>query len=100
MTTKTIYISIGNSDDKLTQNEWAHFYAEVEHAIAATCTTMHGRWFSAGDSAFQNACWCVDLFAEHEPRLRGMLSRAAKAWQQDSIAWAEATTEFIKPEVA
>lgn len=33
--TKTVYISIGNSDDKLTQAEWAAFAASVRGAIRA-----------------------------------------------------------------
>lgn len=98
--TKTIYISIGNSDDKLTQADWAQYCIEVTAAIERTCTRIHGRWLSAGDSPWQNACWCVvPLDAEHEAELRKALASAARAWLQDSIAWAEAVTEFITPEV-
>lgn len=97
-TTKTIYVSIGNSDDRLSQAEWAHFYVEVDAAIDRTCTQVHGRWHSAGDSLWQNACWCVvTLDDQNELKLREALALAARAWRQDSIAWAEATTEFITP---
>jgi hypothetical protein len=34
-------IQIGNSDNKLTQNRWAHFIAGVDLAIRNRCTHIH-----------------------------------------------------------
>ena len=102
---KIVYISIGNSDDKLTQREWIEFIKDIDGYIEYVCdggtATLHGRWFSAPESAFQNACWCVAfLVDEHMGSradwLRSHLPEVVKAYRQDSIAWAEVkTTEFL-----
>ena len=90
-----IYVSIGNSDDKLTQAEWAAFVADTETAIGQGVEHWHGKWFTAPDSAWQGACWAFEIreFASHTARAR--LREVAKHFQQDAIAWAEAQTEFI-----
>lgn len=92
----TVYISIGNSDDKLSQKDWAEFIASVGDDINKDAVAIHGLWFSQPASPFQNACWCIEVAPEAAQRLRGFLSRAALAYGQDSIAWAVADTEFIK----
>ena len=92
----TVYVSIGNSDDKLTQSRWAGFISEVEGQLKGF--PFYGAWFSRPDVAWQNACWCIDLTDVPAPainRLKHALSRIADSYQQDSIAWAEAKTEFI-----
>jgi hypothetical protein len=101
-----VYISIGNSDDKLTQAEWSEFYRRVDAAVRGGA--VHGAWVSGSASAWQNACWCI----EFEPTamvvtragdectrleaLRAGLARLAGEYNQDSIAWAVADTEFIQ----
>lgn len=93
----TVYISIGNSDDKLTQVEWASFYRETCLAIRDHAVTVHGQWVSEPASAWQNACWCIEIDDDEAGFLRGELSEAVTKFRQDSIAWATTTkTEFIK----
>ena len=94
-----VYISIGNSDDKLSQAEWANFVREVEEEIDSRTVGVHGRWFSSPRSPFQNACWCIELDHVKAAWIRRELARLARVYRQDSIAWAEApATEFISPE--
>src|SRR5688572_8500137 len=105
MTTKTIYVSIGNSDDKLSQQEWSNFVMLVDAKLTPDgyngIDERHGNWRSNPDEPWQNACWCVAI--EHEDpavvaELKGSLAKLASRFRQDSIAWAEApVTEFIKP---
>jgi hypothetical protein len=88
----TVYITLGNSDDKLSQNEWSHFVSSVRLVLREEAEVMHGEWFSATDSPWQNACWCVE-FAEYRlERARMRLGKLAPEFRQDSIAWAEAPT--------
>ena len=100
---KTIFVQIGNSDDKLTQREWAGLYADVDQAIRFGFgtrlgkPTIHGTWVSRTADPWQNACWCIEVNEALEERLRRVLSMIAGEYNQDSIAWAEATTEFITP---
>lgn len=97
MSRKTVYISIGNSDDKLTQFQWAAYVEDVQAMIRNLVYTQHGEWFSASGSKYQNACWCVEIRDVMVPNVRDALAGIAAAFNQDSIAWAEATTEFITP---
>jgi hypothetical protein len=93
----TVYVSIGNSDDKLTQREWADFQTSVDAALNVYVSRMHGHWASLPDAAWQNACWCVEVGERDVPPLRRALAKAATDYRQDSIAWAVAETEFIGP---
>lgn len=94
----TIYVSIGNSDDKLTQREWSDFFEEVVTLACGYASEIHGTWASASDGPYQNACVAFDV--THPANVEVMkreLSRLAAKYRQDSIAWAEAETEFLKP---
>lgn len=97
---KTVYISIGNSDDKLSQAEWARFVNRTDFLLEPDETVIlarHGSWRSRPDDPWQNACWCVELPADSPfvGNVRASLRAMAREFGQDSIAWAEATTEFI-----
>lgn len=92
---KTVYISIGNSDDKLTQAVWAEFCADVIAAARCTALHVHGIWYSPTASKYQNMCMCVDVDPKDEAVLLTRLKNAREAYKQDSIAYATASTEFI-----
>lgn len=98
-----VYISIGNSDDKLSQNEWANFYGAVNNEVRRLegwGATVHGVWISESNSFWQNACWCVDvggLEAWTVDRAEKNLAEIATQYNQDSIAWAVVEeTKFLK----
>lgn len=94
-----ILISIGNSDDKLSQRRWADFIAAVRDLLQfAGRVQIHGEWFSAPDKPWQNANWCVEA-ADPVARsaIRHDLVRIAAKYQQDSIAWTEGEVEFLTP---
>lgn len=92
---QTVYISIGNSDDKLTQNEWAHFVEDVRQALRTFALTQHGEWFSTADSPWQNAIWCIEIRLTMIRDLKNRLAVTAKAYRQDSIAWADADVRLV-----
>jgi hypothetical protein len=91
-----VYISIGNSDDRLTQKEWAQYVLEITTFVAGLGHT-HGAWYSEPASAYQNACYCVEFKTQsdaYDAKIRAMDIRAK--FRQDSVAWAVAKeTEFI-----
>ena len=90
-----VYISIGNSDDKLTQVEWSQYVIEMLTRVVSI-GHKHGDWYSAPFSAYQNACWCVEFGNDADvAEAREVATEVRKKWRQDSIAWAEADTEFI-----
>src|SRR5258708_37712742 len=55
-----VYISIGNSDDALSQKQWSQFWTEMAARVVSLGTT-HGAWFSNPVGTHQNACWCVEF---------------------------------------
>lgn len=105
-TLKTVYVSIGNSDDKLTQTEWARFQTEVLEVISETATQIFGVWHSGPRSQYQNMCVGFAFDPDHKvdlvfgetanAHLHESLDRIRAYFKQRSIAWAEVqTTEFI-----
>lgn len=94
-----VYVSIGNSDDKLTQRQWSMFYGYVDNAISALKIGKHGAWASSSTHPHQNACWCIEVNPGQAQLLKMELARLAVKFNQDSIAWAQVSeTEFIGPE--
>ncbi len=104
-----ILISIGNSDNKLSQEQWSRFVREVRASLALLVDVgdicQHGEWFSAPDSPWQNANWCIQVRQDYRPGeheyetvrdfLRKRLAQLRDAYQQDSIAWTEGHVEFL-----
>jgi hypothetical protein len=94
-----VYISAGNSDDKLTQSEWAQFLAELDYLLQRHSANVHGVWYSAPVSPWQNACWCVELPDDDGTRagfVKMRLAEIREKFRQDSVAWAEApATVFL-----
>lgn len=102
MNQRTYYVSIGNSDDKLSQRQWCEFVQAVEEVLEK-CFQFHGIWFSRPDAAWQNACWCCQSPGEgwntrsyYDARRK--LRELAAEFNQDSITWAEAYTDFLTPQ--
>lgn len=92
----TAYVSVGNSDDKLSQADWSLFVQQVRIALSGRARETHGEWYSLPDQPYQNACFCV-VFADPDvPLMQKELAELRAAWGQDSVAWAEAPlTRFI-----
>jgi len=92
----TAYVSIGNSDDKLTQREWALYWHAVNDELEWAAERTHGSWLSCPAEPFQNACWCVEVDEDNVEDLKHDLAILAARYKQDTIAFAVATTEFIQ----
>lgn len=98
MSTLVVYISIGNSDDKLTQREWSAFTLRIHLAIDDHAKVIHGSWYSGSAAEYQNACWCAEIPLERVAALKGKLRLLSGEFRQDSIAWAGVpVTEFLGP---
>jgi hypothetical protein len=91
-----VYLSIGNSDDKLTQAEWSQYCVEIADRVADLAAQIHGSWFSHAAMPWQNACWCIEFRTDVDAtRAREAATDVRKKYRQDSVAWAVAETEFI-----
>lgn len=91
----TVSIQIGNSDNKLTQQEWADYCTHVHRTINDTCTTIHYNGGSNWNAPWQNACWVAEIPTNKLPTLKQQLTHTRTTYHQDSIAIINGTTEFI-----
>lgn len=93
-----VYVSIGNSDDKLSQEEWSNFWGDTSVSITSSGGEIHGAWMSHPGSRWQNACWCVEFEDPAQAEVVKLeLRRLADTYRQDSIAWAVVPhTEFLR----
>lgn len=89
-----IVISIGNSDDKLGQAEWAKYVADVHAAVALEAEVIHGVWFSSPESKYQNAGFSFESDGI-SVRLQERLGEALERYRQDSIAVLAGEIQFI-----
>lgn len=89
MNLRTIYVSIGNSDDKLGQAQWAEFARLVFGAVRRVARQVFGEWYSAPNAAYQNACIAFSLHASEVLGLQADLTMLRSQHEQDALAWAE-----------
>lgn len=91
-----VYISIGNSDDKLSQAEWSRYWGEINKLLDTTATNVYGCWLSEPTSMWQNACWSVEISNSSVVGVKYLLTSIRKRYNQDSIAWSIARpTSFL-----
>jgi len=95
--TRTVYASIGNFDDKLTQGQWSEFHGKFTAAVRSHALQVYGNWVSLSTDPRQNACIGFEIGHETSERLQRDLAELAAEYGQDSIAWAEADTSFLTP---
>lgn len=87
----TVYVSIRNNDDRLTQAEWHLYVSDARSILRMFAVRFHGSWFSLPDDPEQDACWCVEFESADRQRLAKVeLVRLLVRFRQDSITWAEA----------
>jgi exo-beta-1,3-glucanase (GH17 family) len=91
----TVTIQIGNSDDKLTQSEWAEYVNEVKKAVELNCTIVH--FFGGAETwkPWQNVCWIIGCSDYMILTFKDVLTRIRLKYNQDSIAFSISNTEFI-----
>lgn len=99
----SVFVSIGNSDDALTQLRWSQYVTGVDSLfrewLADNELHVHGFWLSESSSEYQNAGWALELKitpdSEAAGELKAALTEIREHFSQDSLVWAVAETEFI-----
>ena len=101
---KTITLQIGNTDNKLTQQEWSRFVNSVDNYLNVSMQHYIKIHFSGGSnnsSPYQNFCWVFEKTNDEIEdyvldTIKKQISNYAKEeYKQDSIAWTEGVTEFV-----
>jgi hypothetical protein len=86
---------IGNSDNKLTQQEWAAYVNDIQTYLKSIPTLqLHFEGFSPSQSQYQNACWVGEVKGSYAPDL-GDLKNILNKYRQESIALLYGRTSFI-----
>jgi hypothetical protein len=83
--TITVYASIGNSDDKLSQQEWSDYLRAFRVCMNHHADQVYGDWVSEPSARYQNAC--MSITTDTPDDLRYALTAFRKRWSQDSIAF-------------
>jgi len=91
----TVHVSIGNSDDKLSQRDWAEFVRFLGLTMFDHCDQIYGEWYSLPSARWQNACIGGEVHDDRIEGLRSALSALRETYKQDSLAWLAGSTEFI-----
>lgn len=92
---KTITLQIGNSDDKLTQAQWALFVKKTDDNIRQRANKVYFSATSSNTEPWQNAAWIFDIYENASYALIDSMKELKLWFKQDSIAWTEGKTEFI-----
>ena len=90
----TVTILIGNTDNKLTQQEWAEFCEGVSDVALRYASSVQFSGASNGTAPWQNACWVIVLEGDYAG-LTTRLGILAHHYKQDSIAVVVGATEFV-----
>lgn len=92
----TVHAAIGNSDDKLSQQDWSEYVHEFQQAMQSLTREVYGVWFSAPDSVYQNCCIAAGVTTpDMTAALRDALVKLRHKYGQESIAMNISSTEFV-----
>lgn len=94
-----VYVSIGNSDNKLTQQEWSEFCDDLIDVLGDYEERVYGQWYSLPNAPWQNMVASIEIADDLLDQLRAALRPLAEEYHQDSIALQAGTAEFVRPTV-
>lgn len=92
---KQITVSIGNSDNKLTQVEWSEFVQQVDKIINECAAQVHFFGGSVTWTAWQNVAWLFDCKEENIHLLLMALVECRHKYRQESVAFLEGEIALI-----
>lgn len=90
-----VYVSIGNSDDKLSQQQWSQFCLRLSTEVRQLVDDVFGEWYSAPDAPYQNMCMGFMVAMHRVESMKAALERMRVEFGQDSIVWAPAVPMFL-----
>lgn len=95
---KTVIIQLGNTDNKLTQKEWAIFISNIEKVLSDTKYTglqVHFAGGSSAEKAWQNYCFVFNCYESDIESIRFRVQNIRGLFKQDSVAFTLGKTELI-----
>lgn len=95
----TLTILIGNSDDKLTQREWAEYAGEVNSVVHDYQQSTHFNGSPGTTSPFQNYAWVIGCRKDDYEDLVEELRDTARGYRQDSVAVVVGQAVMVKTDL-
>lgn len=84
-----LIIEIGNTDNKLTQQEWSRFVNQVEFAVRQTSQQIYGIFLTEPSQPYQSAAFHGVFSETGGKQLTQYLLDIASEFRQDEIAVCE-----------
>jgi hypothetical protein len=91
----TVCLQIGNSDNKLTQQEWSGYAWRVDQVVTDFARERHFFGGPATTERWQNACWVFVMEQQRLEAFNRRLVAARVSYNQDSVALLVGDTQFI-----
>lgn len=91
----TVTIQIGNTDNKLTQREWAQFCEELRTLIREHSSDIFFQGGSTWDAPLQNACWVCEVDQASIVPLKTAIKPCREKFRQDAVAFSLGETDFV-----
>ncbi len=88
-------ILIGNTDNRLIQQEWASFVDDVRRCVERHALEVHFSGTSPGDSRRQNACFVASMESSAQEPLSKQLESLRVKYRQEGIAMVVGQTQYI-----
>lgn len=92
---KTVTIQTGNTDNKLTQQEWAMLVKLLADQIRIYAKEIHFFGGAENWAMWQNAAWVILIAPPQLDVLKAKVKEVREECKQDSVAWTEGETLFI-----
>ena len=92
----THVVSIGNTDDKLTQAEWSKFCAEVNALVKAYGKNVYFVGYTGPAQPYQSATFVLEPWDGDEKFFLKALMGILVAYRQQSAAVVIGETEFVR----
>ncbi len=91
----TVVVLIGNSDNKLTQQQYSSFCRQMHDLIIGHAAGLHFSGGSAWADKYQNACWVSDIEDSQLVELEAGITSLREKFRQDSVAVIVGSTQFV-----
>lgn len=83
---ESVTILIGNSDDRLTQEEWSQYIQKIKEVLSYWCTEIHFIGGTSFESQWQTACFVGTVSENNKNKLVLAVSSIRKDFKQNSSA--------------
>lgn len=92
---ETVTINIGNSDNKLIQQQWSDFVEKTREVVKKYCHEIHFDGGSKHDAPWQNACFVAVVEQQQKQSLCDDLGNVREEFFQNSTAVTFGQTLFV-----